>query len=232
MKKASVTAIILSAGVSHRMAGDVSKQLMKISGVSVVRRTALAFASASTITNIIVVARGEEISEVTSEVLDIPKLSLVIAGGECRAESARLGFLAAKESSDLIAIHDGARCLVTPEIIDRVVLQAIECGAASAGAAVTDTVKRTDSEASIIGTVDRDTLYFAATPQVFSTALYERALNEYKGDLLQLTDDNMLVEALGVRIRLVDCGKENIKITTAEDVNYAEFLIEKREKNA
>ena len=232
MEKPTVTAIILSAGASHRMTGNVTKQLMKIAGTSVVRRTALAFASAKNITNIVVVAKAEEISDIKSEVSDITKLTAVIPGGESRAESARIGFYSVKDRSDFVAINDGARCLVTPDIIDKVVLSGIELGAASAGAPVTDTVKRVDGELSILGTVRREELYFTTTPQVFSTEIYEKACNRYTGDLGVITDDNMLVEAIGVRIKLIDCGKENIKITTAEDVGYAEFLLKKRESDA
>lgn len=232
MKNKSVTAIILSAGTSLRLTGEVTKQLLKIDGVSVVRRTATAFAAADTITDIIVVARGEEIADIVREVSDIPKVTAVIPGGTCRAESAMIGFDAVKDRADVVAIHDGARCLVTPDIIDRVVSVALECGAASAGTPITDTVKKKDSDLRIIGTVSRDELYFTTTPQVFSTDLYKKALDSYKGDLNLITDDNMLLEAIGVKIKLVDCGKENIKITTAEDIDYAEFLLKKRNSNA
>ena len=164
--------------------------------------------------------------------MDIPKITAVIPGGACRAESARIGFNAVKDRADFVAIHDGARCLVTADIIDRVVSLAIEHGAASAGTPVTDTVKKIDRELSIVDTVSRDELYFTTTPQVFSTDIYKKALDSYSGDLGLITDDNMLVEAIGAKIKLVDCGKENIKITTAEDVAYAEFLLKKRKSNA
>lgn len=232
MKKPIVTAVLLSAGESCRMNCDTAKQLIKISGVSVVRRTALAFDSAESIENIIIVAREEEIPLIRAEIADLKKVRAVVVGGECRAESARLGFIAARDGADLVAIHDGARCLVTPEIINKVVYVAISTGAASAGAPVTDTVKKIDGDMNILSTVNRGELYFTATPQVFSTELYDRALRSYTGDLSLITDDNMLLESIGVKVRLVDCGKENIKITTAEDVRLAEFLIEKRLKNA
>lgn len=211
---------------------DTAKQLIKISGVSVVRRTALAFDSAESIANIIIVAREEEIPLIRAEIADLKKVRAVVIGGECRAESARLGFLAARDGADLVAIHDGARCLITPEIINRVVDAAISTGAASAGSPVTDTVKKIDGDMNIISTVNRDELFFTSTPQVFSTELYERALLSYAGDLSLITDDNMILESIGVKVRLVDCGKENIKITTAEDVRLAEFLIEKRLQDA
>ncbi|MBQ7356647.1 MAG: 2-C-methyl-D-erythritol 4-phosphate cytidylyltransferase, partial [Clostridia bacterium] len=179
-----------------------------------------------------IVAREEEIPLIGAEIADLKKVRAVVVGGECRAASARLGFLAARDGTDLVAIHDGARCLITPEIINRVVDAAISTGAASAGSPVTDTVKKIDGDMNIISTVNRDELFFTSTPQVFSTELYERALLSYAGDLSLITDDNMILESIGVKVRLVDCGKENIKITTAEDVRLAEFLIEKRLQDA
>jgi 2-C-methyl-D-erythritol 4-phosphate cytidylyltransferase len=232
LKKANVTAILLAAGVSNRMNSDVTKQLISIDGVSIVRRAALAFDASCTITNIIIVARESEISDIKEQTRDIPKVTAVIPGGECRAMSAKIGFLAVRDSSEFVAVHDAARCLVTPEMIDSVVSVALTVGAASAAMPVTDTVKRVDGNLNIVGTVKRDELYFTTTPQVFSSELYSRALDNYTGDLSLVTDDNMLLEAMGIRIKLVSCGKENIKITTAEDLDYAEFLLEKRKRNA
>ena len=231
MNKPRVTAILLSAGDSNRMNKQTSKQLIQIAGESIVSRTARAFADCSLITNIIIVARLDDIQAVKAQTSNIPLVSAVIPGGDCRAESAKIGFLAAKASSDFVAIHDGARCLVTPEIIDNVVSAAISCGAASAGTLVTDTVKMVDGELSIKSTLDRSQLCFATTPQVFSTEIYAEALERYRGDMSLITDDNMLVEAIGVDIKIIDCGKENIKITTADDLDLAEFLLEKRKRN-
>ena len=233
MNKPRVCAIILAAGISARMNCDTTKQLIRIAGESVIRHTVRAFIGAETITDIVVVARQDEISLIEKELSDLSdKLMSIVVGGKCRAESAKIGFCEALSIADFVAIHDGARCLVTPEMIDAVVSAAITYGAASAGMPVTDTVKKIDGDLIIKGTVRRDELYFTTTPQVFSTELYERALREYCIDMSLVTDDNMLVEALGVKIKLVDCGRENVKITMAHDLDYAEFLFEKRKRDA
>ena len=129
---------------------------------------------------------------------------------------------------DLIAIHDGARCLITPEMINKVLSAAFEYGCASAGARVTDTIKLAEN-GFITGTVDRDRLYSVQTPQVFSYSVYKDALSVWDKDV---TDDNALVERLGKSVKLVEIGRENIKITTKEDLLYAEYIIKEREKCA
>ena len=129
-------------------------------------------------------------------------------------------------------MHDSARCFVTEDIINSVIADAIKYGAATAASSVTDTLKVIDSDFSIEATLDRNTVVAVQTPQIFATRLYKEALESVGEDTAKITDDNMLLEAIGVKIKLVNCGKENIKITTAEDVDYAEFLLKKRNRNA
>ena len=225
--KKYVSAIILAAGSGSRMGGDVTKQRMTILGESVLFRSVRAFCECDIIDEVIVVCRKDEIDWVAEELDDFEKVCVILPGGDSRAESAAIGFYAASYDADYIAIHDAARCLVTGKIIEDVVKAAFIHRAATASTRVTDTVKGLGSDGLIGETVDRRALVCAQTPQVFERRIYESALDLLQeiSDMNNLTDDNMLVECLGHRIYPVDTGKHNIKITTAEDIAYAEFLL-------
>ena len=123
------------------------------------------------------------------------------------------------------AIHDAARCFVTSDIISRVVADAKKYGAASASTLVTDTVKRIAIDGRIGSTLDRTELRVVQTPQVFKYELYEKALAEVSLDDPRITDDNALLEGIGVYSYLTETGKNNIKLTTAEDLLFAGYLL-------
>ena len=229
MKDKKVCALILAAGVGSRMGSDVTKQKMLICEKSILCRTLLAFEKCSTVEAVFVVARESELDFVKEEIEigGILKVRGVIVGGATRDESARLGFAAIEDNYELVAIHDAARCLVTPSLIDKVVLRAAECGAASAVRRINDTVKRIDEDGNIYKTEDRESLRFAETPQVFSVSLYREALDCASVNGISVTDDNMLIESLGRTVAAVESCEENLKITTPKDLEYAEFIITK-----
>lgn len=227
-RKRHTTAIILAAGNSSRMGENVRKQQLNLLGESVLYRSVKSFSLSEKIDSIVVVTRADEIDWVTAELASFSKVCAIITGGKTRAESAKIGFSAIPESTNIVAIHDGARCLVTPDKIDAVVDAATEHGAATAGTYVTDTVKQL-KDGKIVKTLSRDKLFFAHTPQVFSRELYERAISCADPNE-SMTDDNMFVEQLGSVIFPVDTGKENIKITTRDDISYAERILERRER--
>ena len=225
----SVTAIILAAGSGSRMNIDRTKQQLIINGESVLRRSVRIFNECEAITSIIVVARKDEIEFAKNETAGLEKVIEIVEGGSTRAASAKCGFLYAKDT-DYIAVHDAARCLILPCDIDRVVSYAYKFGAATAAAAVTDTVKKCDAEGDILCTVDRSGLYTVSTPQVFSCDLYKKALEIV--DISEcITDDNMLMENIGVSVRAVELSSVNLKITRPDDVALAEYIISRRENN-
>ena len=129
---------------------------------------------------------------------------------------------------EYIAIHDAARCLVTEEIIAKVVSAAYASRAASAGTPVTDTVKQVNKDGFVEKTIDRTTLYSAQTPQAFECKLYRAATYVAIERKQAVTDDNMLVELIGQTVKMVDCGSENIKVTTAEDLTLARIILRTR----
>ena len=226
--QSKVTAIILSAGEGSRMGSKERKQFMMLRGMPVLCRTVLAFANSDSISDIIVVTAPRDIDR-TSDMLSFitQKPVRVIAGGASRAESARLGFSAISDDTDFVAIHDGARCLITKEDIEAVVNTAKVSGAATAGRVPTDTVKRVNENGTVTETLSRDNLFLASTPQVFSRELYAESL---KCDTSRDTDDNMQIERIGGRITCVTTSARNIKITTPTDLEYAEYLLWREEK--
>lgn len=233
-KKAAkhVTAIIVAGGNGSRMGGNVTKQMMELNGIPIVVRSILAFEKAESIKDIVIVAKEDE-KAVYKEFIkkySLKKVRRIVTGGATRQESVLNGFKAIDDDSDYVAIHDGARCLVTPEIIEKVLYEARLYEAASAANAVKDTVKITNSEGFVVSTPDRATLWAAQTPQIFRADLYRAAAFLALKEGFTATDDNSLAEHIGARVKMVDCGYRNIKITTPEDIYIAQMLLKEENK--
>lgn len=231
MKKPYVTAIILAAGSGTRMRCEKTKQQIEIAGKSILERTLGIFEECDLVNDIIIVARDTEIDFVKSVSKNISKLYKIVLGGSCRAESAKNGFLEISNESEFVAIHDGARCFTTVETLDKVIRDAFTFGAATASSNVYDTVKEIDENGFIKFTHNRNSLRLVQTPQVFSAELYKRALNLSDIFDATITDDNMLLERLGVPVFCSDTDPDNIKITTEKDLSYARFLLESELNN-
>lgn len=223
------SAVIVAAGNSTRMGKKGAKQFLEVNGIPVLAHTLLAFQNARYVDEIVVVAKPSDFALIKqlASAHGITKLSRLVQGGDTRAASVKNGFLFIDKKAKYVAIHDGARCLITPEMIRRVLRAAYRYKAASAATSVSDTVKLADPHGIVEKTLDRDRIYLAQTPQVFHTDLYRAALA--KADPEGCTDDNQLMEQLGVAVKLIDCGKENIKITRPEDIRFAELLLAARE---
>lgn len=227
-----ISAIILAAGSGTRMGNVENKQFISIDGESVIRRSVRAFENCDSISDIVVVCKESELDRFRTELgNDFVKLSSLIVGGKSRLDSAKIGFSKVENGADFVAIHDGARCLITPDAIDKIVEAAKKYGAATAASKVTDTIKQCDENGKICATVPRRMLYSAQTPQVFSYELYKRALSALPENHPEITDDNMLLELIGADVYVVDTGLSNIKITTPNDVSLAELLVKKRCEN-
>lgn len=223
-----VSAVIVSAGNSTRM-GGINKQFLEINCKPVLVHTLSVFDNIDLIDEIIVVTRENDIESVNSLISSygIKKVSNVVKGGETRQISVLNGVIATSEKSDFVAVHDGARPLVTEKVICDTLEQAIAFGAAATGVKVKDTVKQVNDDNDIIATSDRAYLRFIQTPQIFDKALYLDAVNTVKNSK-DFTDDCMLIEAFGRIVKFVDGDYENIKITTPEDVELAENYIKRR----
>lgn len=224
-EKQITSAVILAAGMGSRMRSDVTKQKMIICGKSVLYRSVSAFERAEEIDEIIVVCRDGETEFAGCELSEFKKVKHIVLGGATRRESAERGFGAVSDRARFVAVHDAARCVISPELIDLVCRAAYEHRAASAAAPVTDTVKATDAGGMIVKTVPRDGLLLAQTPQIFDRDLYKSALAAFSAE--EVTDDNMLLELSGVPVYPVVTDRYNFKITTRRDIEYAEFLIQR-----
>lgn len=227
-KENGTLAVILAGGSGTRMRTDIPKQYLRLAGETVMHRAVRMFQLCPAIDKIVMVTRPGETDLARAECRDMPKVIRVIAGGSCRAESAHAGFLCAREvGCSYVAFHDAARPLITPDAIARAVEKARECGAACVARRVSDTVKRLDMNGNIISTEPRDNMIFSETPQIFRAELYEKAISAIPPDGLSgVTDDNMLLERIGIPVVPVYTEGPNIKITTPADLRYAEFLIQ------
>ena len=228
---ADTSAILLCAGESTRFSqGRTSKQMASVLGRAVIARTIDAFEEAPSVREIVLVVKKEEADDYNKMICEAAykKIACIVVGGDTRQISAMRGFKHISEKSKLVAIHDGARCLVTPEIIESVISEARSNGAASAANKVTDTVKIVDNDNVISRTVSRENMWTVQTPQVFEHQLYRNCIENAKEKGIGATDDCMLAEAYGQRVKLVETGRENIKITYKEDIFLAEAIIKAR----
>ena len=222
MDNANVSGIIVAAGSSSRM-GGINKQLELIDGIPVVVKSALALDNSPSISEIIIATRSEDIDLISNLCKDfgVGKLSNVVAGGDTRMESVQNAISAIDENSKYIAIHDGARPLVTSEDIERVIADAKKHNAAALGVPVKDTIKQVDKKGFIEDTPPRQSLFIAQTPQVFKLSLYLDAINYATKDI---TDDCQLVENMGETVFITRGNYSNIKLTTPEDFKIGEAL--------
>lgn len=226
------SAVILAGGSSTRMGKGVSKQWLTLDGIPVIVRSLLIFEACDMINEIILVAKADEFAryEALREKYSLKKLTAIVEGGEDRQTSAQNGFHAASETADFVAIHDGARCLITVEEIESVCRAAFSTGAATAATRVNDSVKLATDSGYIESTVDRSKVWLAQTPQVFSTAVYHAALAVTCRDYVKVTDDCSLAEYIQHPVRLVPCSADNIKLTVPEDIARAEAILAARKQ--
>mgnify|MGYP002588716492 CR=1 FL=1 len=220
----AVCAVIVAAGSSRRMGGE-NKLLLEIDGVPVLARTLSAFQKCAAIRDIVLVCREQDIMPYTelAKAFSIDKLCTVTRGGETRTESVLAGITAAPENAVLVAVHDGARPLVSEAVITEAY------GAAAPVVPVKDSIKRI-KDGNIAADVARDTLAAVQTPQVFRKDLLRRALTSAAERGYSFTDDCAAVESLGTIVKATHGSYQNIKITTPEDILVAEALLTREDK--
>lgn len=225
-KLPAVCAIIVAAGSSRRMGGE-NKLLLSLGGQPVLAHTLCAFQKCPAVRDIVLVCREEDIlpySEL-AQAFGVDKLRTVTRGGDTRTASVLAGVSASPEDSVLVAVHDGARPLVSEAVITEAIAAAAEHGAAAPVVPVKDSIKRIENGV-IAADVPRDTLAAVQTPQVFRRELLLRALHQAAQSSRTYTDDCAAVEAIGQTVRATHGSYENIKITTPEDITVAEAFLD------
>ena len=223
------TAILAAAGSSQRM-GSENKLLLPLDGMPVLAHTLRAVDAARSVDEIVIAAREEDLLTYAElcKTYGIRKPVKVVVGGATRQESVLRAALEARADAKLLAVQDGARPLVTPELFDAVVLRAAVCAAAPA-VPVHDTIKLA-RDRRVTETPDRSMLFAVQTPQVFDAGLLKAALQSALTEHAALTDDCSAVERLGKAVYLTDGDEENIKITTPLDLIVAETILRRREE--
>lgn len=225
MSEITVSAIIACAGSFSRMNG-VNKQLLELDGIPVAVRSMLAFEQLDEVTEIIVSARENEIDEYKklAEKHGVTKLKAVVKGGETRQQSIFSAYKEVSKETRYVAVHDGARPLISPENIKQCIRDASIFGGAVLGVPVKDTIKNVDGGL-ITDTPDRRKLYITQTPQIFRKDIYVKGINFANSHELDFTDDCQLAEAVGAKVAMTESSYRNIKITTPEDIAVAEILL-------
>lgn len=224
-----VSAIIPAAGSGKRMGGNTCKQYLQIGGRPIILETLSLFQKAEIITDIILVVSAAEVAA-TKEMVKAAGITKVVAvteGGAERQNSIKNGLNLLKSDTEIVIVHDGVRPFITESMIESSVAAAKEAGAAIVAVPVKDTVKRAKS-CTVTETVPREELWLAQTPQAFRYDIIKKAYLEAEKNSFVGTDDASLVEAIGARVKIIPGSYENIKITTPEDLIFAEALINKR----
>ncbi len=220
----STTAVLVAAGTGERLGRGVPKAFVELAGVPLLVHAARALLAAAAVDDVVVVT-GDADRARAADLLGaagLPALA-VCAGGSTRTDSVRLGLDACPAGTTVVAVHDAARPLVTPALIDRTVAALGDPWAAVApGLPIVDTLKLVDPAGGVLRTVDRAGLWAVQTPQVFARATLVAA---HASPAPAVTDDLALVEARGGRVRLVPGERRNLKVTYPEDLDLAEALL-------
>jgi len=222
------SAVIVAAGSATRMNG-IDKMMARLGDMTVLERTLRTFNACKCIAEIVVVTREDLIEPVAALCRDISleKVGSVVLGGDERTNSVMAGVDSVSPHARLIAIHDGARPLVTGEIIRRTVLKAADTGAAAPAVPMKDTVK-VARRGVIEATPERSSLYAVQTPQIFDADLIRGALFKAEQENITITDDCSAVERIGMKVHLTEGSDENVKITTPIDLIVAQAILDRR----
>jgi len=229
------SAVIAAAGQGKRFGDGLPKQFLSLRGKPVLAYSVETFSKSDLIGEIIIVVPEDWARAVKTDIVDrlsIPKVTKIIPGGPERQDSVLNGFNSLSGTPDVVAVHDGARPLVSLELLEEVIRQASACGAALAALPSNDTIKKSSPDMYVDGTVPRESLWFAQTPQAFRYEVLKNALSKAADDRFTGTDESLLVERTGVRVKIVKGSPYNIKITTPEDLALGELILNMREGGA
>lgn len=229
-----ISALVVAGGSGERLGREGGKQLIRLLGVPMLAWTLRAFESCSDIDEVVLVAHPDRVDDYRGEAVEgsgVTKVKAVVAGGDTRQRSVAAGLAALSSESDMIAVHDGARPLITATVITAA-LEALRSDTSLDGIVVGhpsfDTAKVVDPDLRVTGTPERTSLWMAQTPQVFRAQVLRRAHEEAARSGQEATDDAALVSAVGGVVAMLEGPRENLKVTTTADVALAECLLEAR----
>ena len=217
-------AVIVAAGNASRM-GGIDKVMAPLSGEPMIVHTVRAFEECPAVKEIVIVTRQDLLQCVARLCDSYKKVRAVVVGGADRAESVRNGMNALSDKVRIVAVQDGARPLVTWEVIDRTVRAAHNYGAAAPAIPVKDTIKVVKGGI-VVATPERAMLQAVQTPQIFDVDLLKGALKHAEKTGAAVTDDCSAVELMGMNVKIVEGDERNIKVTTPMDLKIAEMLLE------
>lgn len=227
-----VAALVLAAGRGERLGHELPKAFAPLAGRPLLLRALEALAAVPEIEWLVPVVAEREFPRLRALAAELaaipgltPRLAAPVAGGRERQDSVRAGLAALPADLELVAVHDAARPLVWPAAVSRVIEVARREGAAILAAPVRDTIKRVRA-GRVVETPDRAECWAAQTPQVFRAHILREALEKALADGFQGTDDAQLVERLGVPVHVVEGDAGNLKLTTPEDLAFAERWLE------
>lgn len=227
-----VSAIIAAAGMSNRMRSSMNKQFISIDDKPILAHTIDKFEKCKYVDEIIVVAKDDEINYCKREIVNkyrFQKVSKIVRGGKERQDSVYNGILALDERAEIVLSHDGARPFIKIKNIIDGIDGAIKYGASVIGVPVKDTIKVVMDGNNIDNTPKRDLVWAAQTPQCFKKEILMEGYRKAIDDNFIGTDDSMLIERLGVDVKMIMGSYDNIKITTPEDLIIAESILKGRE---
>lgn len=229
--KQRVGAIIVAAGKGKRMERDYNKQYIQLEGKPILAHSLQHFQDHGKIDEIVIVVGKGEVEFCRENIVEKYKLSKVgkiVEGGAERYHSVYNGIKALSSQCEVVLIHDGARPFVTAEIINESIASADTYGCSIVGMPVKDTIKVIGEEGFVKETPKRENLWLVQTPQTFKKDLISEAHQKREIENLSVTDDAMLVEALGHRVKMIEGSYENIKITTPEDLEIGQGILKRR----
>ncbi|GBE94960.1 2-C-methyl-D-erythritol 4-phosphate cytidylyltransferase [Nostoc cycadae] len=224
--------LIPAAGVGKRMGSNRNKLFLEVHSKSIIAWTLLAAEAASSIRWIGIISQPSDWSDFKNIIADLPltKPVVFIIGGATRQESVYNGLQALPPEAEQVLIHDGARCLATPNLLNACAAAIRHCSGLIAAIPVKDTIKVVDDSGIIQSTPDRKYLWAAQTPQGFNVQLLKQCHAEGIRQGWEVTDDAALFEKCGIEVRIVEGEETNLKVTTPQDLAIAEFILSHRER--
>lgn len=217
-------ALITAAGKGRRMNSETPKQYLPLDGKPILVRTMEIFEACAAVDEIYVIVPADQMDRVEKEIIEkyqFRKVLKVVRGGKMRQQSVWNGLKAIRSDCSVVIVHDGVRPFVTPKLIEKGIKVALETGAAVVAVPAKDTIKRA-VKGKVVETLPREEIWLAQTPQSFQYTLLMRAYQKANQEEVIGTDDASLVEQLGHPVTLIEGDYANIKITTLEDLAFAE----------